>query len=121
MSGYTVEVRTGILTGEHVLHTWLVITHPDGTKEAWGFHPATDSAGNILYGPGDVRPENPEAPSTATSGPLDLTQEQYESLMDHIAAEVRCRPTIRCWRSLARLSAACGRSMCLRMRGYFRM
>lgn len=43
MSGYTVEVRTGILTGDHDLHTWLHITKPDGTAEAWGLHPATDS------------------------------------------------------------------------------
>ena len=31
MSAYTVEVRTGILTGGHQFHTWLQITKPDGT------------------------------------------------------------------------------------------
>lgn len=48
MSGYAVEVHTGILTGEHNLHTWLNITKPDGGTEAWGFYPKTDSAGERL-------------------------------------------------------------------------
>jgi hypothetical protein len=86
MSGYTVEVRTGILTGDHNLHTWLHLTRPDGSTEAWGFYPATDSAGNVLYGPGDVKPENPRSRYTATSGPISLTEAQYQSLISHIAS-----------------------------------
>ena len=44
MGGYTVEIRTGILTKQNKLHTWLQITHPDGTKEAWGFSPRKKSS-----------------------------------------------------------------------------
>jgi hypothetical protein len=86
---YTVEVRTGILTESTNLHTWLHITKPDGTSEAWGFYPETDSFGNIIYGAGDVRQESPtsDADYTATSGPLYLTDYQYQALMDHIAAQ----------------------------------
>lgn len=91
MSGYTAEVRTGILTGDHNLHTWLHLTRPDGSTEAWGFYPATDSAGNVLYGPGDVKPENPDSPYTATSGPISLTEAQYQSLKSNIASGVDLR------------------------------
>lgn len=57
MSSYTVEVRTAILEDSHDLHTWLYIIKPDGSKEAWGFYPKTDSLGNIIYGDGEVRSE----------------------------------------------------------------
>lgn len=87
MSGYTVEVRTGILAGGYDLHTWLHITKPDGTAEAWGLHPATDSLGNIIKGPGDVRPENIGSRYTATSGPLPMSQDEYSTLVSNIAAE----------------------------------
>ena len=50
MSGYTVEVRTAILTGGHQLHTWLQITLQDGTATAWGFYPKTDTLGTFLTG-----------------------------------------------------------------------
>ena len=90
MSGYTVEVRTGILTGANDLHTWLYITKPDGSREAWGFHPAPD--GNILYGPGDVQAESVTKQYTSTSGPLSLTQNQYDALMNNIAAQDAAPP-----------------------------
>jgi len=94
MSGYTAEVRTGVLNGSHNLHTWLHITHPNGSVEAWGFYPSQDSFGNIIYGPGDVRPESVISSSeyTSTSGPLSLTQDQYNSLVSNIAAQDAAPP-----------------------------
>jgi hypothetical protein len=47
MSGYTVEIRTAIGTNQNLMHTWLQITCPDGSQEAYGFYPETDSFGNI--------------------------------------------------------------------------
>jgi hypothetical protein len=88
MGGYTVEIRTGIGTDRNTLHTWLQITRPDGTKEAWGFHPRTDNLGNILYGPGEVRQEDTMKPYTATSGPLSITSDQYNQLMANISEMV---------------------------------
>jgi len=44
MGGYTVEIRTGILTEQNKLRTWLQNTNPDGTKEAWGFSPRKKSS-----------------------------------------------------------------------------
>lgn len=40
MGGYTVEARTGILTNDNTIHSWLHITTTDGTIEAYGFYPA---------------------------------------------------------------------------------
>lgn len=57
MSGYTVEVRTGILTNDNTIHSWIHITKPDGAIEAYGFYPATDSLGNMISGPGVVKSE----------------------------------------------------------------
>ena len=84
MSGYTVEVRTAILTGGHQIHAWLQITHPDGTKEAWGFYPETDNLGNFIYGPGDVRAETVGSDFSSTSGPLQMTEQQFLSLSSNI-------------------------------------
>jgi len=92
MNGYTVEVRTGIRNGEHIFHTWLQITKPDGTLEAWGLHPATDSLGNIIYGPGSIQPEDTRSGYTATSGPLYMTDAQYQQLSSNIAAQVAAPP-----------------------------
>jgi len=47
MSEYTVEVRTGILTNDNDLHSWLHITRPDGSVEAWGFYPKEDTQKKI--------------------------------------------------------------------------
>lgn len=93
MNGYTVEVRTAILNGDHNIHTWLQMNHPDGTKEAWGFYPATDSAGNMIYGPGDVRSEDTAGKYTASSGPLPVSEEQYQAMSKNIAAMDANPPT----------------------------
>ena len=55
-------------------------------------HPATDSLGNIIYGPGNIQPENPRSSYTATSGPLQMSQDQYNSLAANIAAQVAAPP-----------------------------
>jgi len=92
MSGYTIEIRTGVRTEDHKTHTWLQITNPDGSMEAWGFHPATNGLGNIIYGPGDIQSEDTTKEYTATSGPLYMTEDQYNSLMSNITAMVANPP-----------------------------
>jgi hypothetical protein len=88
MSTYQVEIRTGILTGSYTLHTWLHITKPDGSAEAWGLYPAERTLTNLAYGPGDLRQERLSASDkyTGTSGPLSITPDQYSNLMANIAA-----------------------------------
>jgi len=84
MSGYTVSINTGIATGQNIIHSWIEITKPDGAKEAWGFYPQESDVGNMIYGPGDVRPESPGATPTATSGPIPITESQYRDLSQYI-------------------------------------
>jgi hypothetical protein len=84
MSGYNVQVNTGIVIGQYNIHTWIQINKPDGTSEAYGFYPKTDSLGNMIYGPGDVKPEPLGASPTGTSGPMPITESQYQELIQYI-------------------------------------
>lgn len=84
MGQYTVEIRTGLLTGSNIVHTWLHVTRADGGTEAYGFHPLEDSAGNVLYGPGDVQEESASKRYTGTSGPLTISETQYQALKSAI-------------------------------------
>lgn len=59
MNAYIFEIRSATLTEDHKLHTWVYIEKPDGTKEAYGFGPSEDSFGNIVFGPGKVKFEDP--------------------------------------------------------------
>ncbi len=81
---YTVEVRTAFMTGNSNIHAWLRITRPDGTAEAWGFYPDTDSLGNYMYGPGEIREEYSEKEFSGTSEPLEISEEQYNLLKSYI-------------------------------------
>ncbi len=54
---YSVEVKAGVLIGETVLHTWLEITQPDGSKVTYGFRPKEETFSNMISGPGVVGPE----------------------------------------------------------------
>ena len=69
MNVYEVEVRTGVLTDDNNLHTWLQIRHADGSEEAWGLHPEDGSdISNVLSGPGVIKKENADKDYTASSG-----------------------------------------------------
>jgi hypothetical protein len=83
MSGYTVEVRTAILEEGHTIHTWLHITKPDGTGEAWGFYPKDITPGNIIYGDGEVRSEALDGEYSSSSGPISITEAEYNALIDY--------------------------------------
>ena len=48
---YTVEIRSGFLTDNVRVHTWLYITHPDGNTEAWGFYPADTGLSGLNASP----------------------------------------------------------------------
>jgi hypothetical protein len=52
---------------------------PDGTKEDWGLHPATDTLGNTIIGSGEVRQEDSGQEPTASSGPISITEAQYNA------------------------------------------
>jgi len=88
MSGYSVEVCVGINTNENIIHTWLNITHPDGSKEAWGFHPAE----NMIYGKGEVQKEDPYKESSASSGQLPISVDEYNKLEGYINRTRLTRP-----------------------------
>ncbi len=84
MSGYSVQVNVGVATGQYNVHTWLQINSPGGGMEAYGFYPAENSLGNIIYGPGDVRVEPPGGVPSASSGEIAITESQYEALKEYI-------------------------------------
>jgi Ca2+-binding RTX toxin-like protein len=79
---YTIEIRSGVNTGNTRLHTFLHITHPDGKEEAWGFYPA-DPGVPGYNGPGDVR-NDLGTDYNGTSGPINITDEQYKKLKLYI-------------------------------------
>lgn len=84
MSGYTLSINTRIATGQNIIHSWIEITKPDGAKEAWGFYPKESDVGNMIYGPGDVRPESPGATLRVTSGPIPITESEYLDLSQYV-------------------------------------
>ena len=84
MSGYSVQVNTGIGSGQYNVHTWIQINKPDGSSDAYGFYPAQSNVGNMIYGPGNVRSEPAGASPTATSGPMPITESQYQSHKEYI-------------------------------------
>ena len=77
---YTVEIKVGTLTNNASTHTWLEITYPDGHTEAWGFYPAEE--GNLNKG-GIVKSDIGKE-SNAGSGPMSMTEAQYNILNDYI-------------------------------------
>jgi len=94
MGHYSVEVRTGLFTGPHNIHTWLYITHPDGSAEAWGFYPS--SLDYLVYPfttPGDVKPENISDSYSASTGKIPISDSEYNSLVSYIAEMKKTHPT----------------------------
>lgn len=82
MSMYTVEIKAGTLTDNVNIHSWIYVTKPDGQSEAWGFYPA-ESGLSGLNGSGDVRDDR-DSESNASSGPMQISEAQYNLLMDYI-------------------------------------
>ena len=85
---YTVEVKVGLLSDNVTIHTWLEVTHPDGHTESWGFYPA--ETGN-LNGDGVVKSDIGKE-SNVGSGPMPMTQEQYDALNDYITRTTETPP-----------------------------
>lgn len=83
MSGYTIEIRTGVNTEDHIAHTWVHVIRPDGSAEAWGFYPDSET-GNPYYGDGQIRSEDTEQDFTASSGPISITEEQYQEFTTNL-------------------------------------
>lgn len=52
---YSVEVKAGVLIDTTILHTWLVITNPDGSQISYGFYPKGIEWYNKVYGQGEVK------------------------------------------------------------------
>jgi hypothetical protein len=63
-------------------HSFLVITGPDGVAQSVGFSPVVHGA---LSGPGNVT-DDAGHPWDESSGSVEITQAQYRSLMNYIAA-----------------------------------
>lgn len=85
MSTFTIEIQTAIATDDHSLHTWIHITRPDGTKEAWGLYPKEDGIGNIIYGEGEVRFESTEKKYTSSTGPIEMNRDQFMGFREYLA------------------------------------
>jgi len=85
---YTVEVKAGVLIGETVLHTWLEITKTDGSKISYGFRPLETTLSNMISGPGNVVIEKPNLTENAASGPLSITEDQYNTLIANIESSI---------------------------------
>ena len=100
MSTYTVEVRSGILTGNTRIHTYLYIKHPDGKEEAWGFYPA-DSSLSGLNGKGIVKNEFKDDDKVtsynSSSGSMYLSKNQYNKLKNYIDSSIKNPPLYSFW------------------------
>lgn len=79
---YKVEIRSGVLTDNSRIHTWVYIEYPDGTILARGFYPTEEGLGG-LNGPGEVR-DDLVTQHNASSGAFFIGQEEFDRLVGYI-------------------------------------
>ncbi|WP_409522859.1 hypothetical protein [Nitrincola sp. MINF-07-Sa-05] len=79
---YTVEIFVGVFTDNVNAHTWIGVTDSDGNTDYWGFHPA-DPLPSGLNGAGVVK-DDYGLTHTNSSGPLSITSQQYDALVEYI-------------------------------------
>ena len=84
----TYEIRVNILdlpgnpdnpSGTIIPHTFIEITGTDGTVTTVGFQPRETA----VFGPGQVV-DNSKHPWDATTGKIEITEAQYQKLMDYV-------------------------------------
>ncbi|MDO8812808.1 MAG: calcium-binding protein [Gallionella sp.] len=97
----TVEIRVDIgnitnITGANnvipniIPHTFMQITGPDGTITTVGFKPLQDGS---AFGPGQVA-NDAGHPYDASSGTIQITDEQYQKLMDYVNRSSNANPPL---------------------------
>jgi len=93
MSGYSVEVRVDVGGDDLVPHTFVVVTDSNGVEKGFGFGPAEQG---VMNGPGKIYDDFRHEYSM-TSGKLEITQQQYESLMDYVERSTQNPPPYALW------------------------
>ena len=83
----SIEIRND--TSGFPPHTCIVVTDAHGVQSGWGFFPATQGEPNTF---GQLKNEELSAPFTSTTGPLELTDAEYQRLDEYIQRTVANPP-----------------------------
>lgn len=83
-----VQMRVDLGGADNIPHTFILVTHPDGSQTEYGLVPATSMS---PAGPGKIDITGPDSPTgmpheSDMSGPkIPLMDEQYQELMHEMA------------------------------------